>query len=282
MSVTVREITPTDAPECGRIVYAAFASIADKHSFPRDIPNVEMASGFVAAMSANPSYYGVVAESDGRIVGSNFLDQRDAIAGVGPITVDPAFQGQGAGRKLMEAVIERGRGARGVRLVQDAFNTVSMSLYTSLAFEVKEPLALMTGRPFSKPAPSALVREMRESDIAECAGLCRRVHGFDRANELRHAVEHLQPRVVVRAERVVGYCTSPTFWIVNHGVAETEIDMQCLLSSAVQDEPLSLLVPTRQSWLFRWALQQGLRVVKPLTLMAMGEYHEPRGPFFPS
>jgi hypothetical protein len=47
----------------------------------------------------------------------------------------------------MEAVIERERGPAGIRLVQDAFNMCSLSLYASLEFEVKEPLALVQGRP---------------------------------------------------------------------------------------------------------------------------------------
>jgi hypothetical protein len=34
--------------------------------------------------------------------------------------------------------------------------------------------------------------------------------------------------------------------------------------------------------LFRWCLREGLRVAKPMTLLAMGEYHEPRGAWLPS
>ena len=36
----------------------------------------------------SPGFYAVAAESDGREVGSNCLDERSAIAGVGPITVE--------------------------------------------------------------------------------------------------------------------------------------------------------------------------------------------------
>ena len=42
----------------------------------------------------HPSIWGVVAEIGGRIVGSNFLDERDPIRGVGPITVDPKARTQ--------------------------------------------------------------------------------------------------------------------------------------------------------------------------------------------
>ena len=63
-------------------------------------------------------------ENAGRIVGSNCLDERSTIAGVGPITVDPSAQNLGVGRKLMQAVMDRAvaRGAAGTRLVQAAFH----------------------------------------------------------------------------------------------------------------------------------------------------------------
>jgi hypothetical protein len=70
---------------------------------------------------------------------------------------------------------------------------------------------------------------------------------------------------------------------MNHGVAEDEEDMKELLlgAAAAIDEPLAFLVPLR-SGLFRWALEEGLRLVKPMNLMALGDYQEPRGSWFPS
>ena len=38
----------------------------------------------------------------------------------------------------MEAVIERGRERPGIRLLQDGFHMRSLSLYTSLGFDVKD------------------------------------------------------------------------------------------------------------------------------------------------
>jgi predicted N-acetyltransferase YhbS len=72
---------------------------------------LEAAAGMMGAWIPHPSIWGVVAERDGRIVGSNFLDERDPIRGVSPISVDPEGQDAGVGRRLMEAVLERGGGA---------------------------------------------------------------------------------------------------------------------------------------------------------------------------
>lgn len=69
------------------------------------------------------------------------------IRGVGPITVDPTVQTRGVGRQLMRAVIDCGADGAGVRLLQDAFNTRSMGLYTDLTdlgFVTREPIALVT------------------------------------------------------------------------------------------------------------------------------------------
>jgi hypothetical protein len=75
---------------------------------------------------------------------------------------------------------------------------LSISLYASLGFEVKEPLLLMRGKPTSKPRLGVEVRPLNAQDLDECAALCRKVHGFNRLNELRDALEALSPLVALR------------------------------------------------------------------------------------
>jgi hypothetical protein len=53
---------------------------------------MEVATGLVSMLLANPGFYGIVAEENGQIVGSNFAGHRSSIAGIGPISVDPASQ----------------------------------------------------------------------------------------------------------------------------------------------------------------------------------------------
>ena len=83
MAVTIREAAAADAGECGRIIHAAFAAIAHQHNFPPDFPSVEVATDVAAMLIGHPGFYGVVAEEGGRIVGSNFMDRRSPIAGIG-------------------------------------------------------------------------------------------------------------------------------------------------------------------------------------------------------
>ncbi|HJR89819.1 MAG TPA: GNAT family N-acetyltransferase [Aeromicrobium sp.] len=280
---TLREVESADAEACARICFDAFGGFHDHHRFPRDFPVPEAAAQLMGMFIPHPSIWGVVAETDGKVVGSNFLDERDPIRGVGPITVDPEAQEAGIGRRLMMAVIERGEGAPGIRLLQDSFNMRSLSLYESLGFDVKEPVAVMSGKPRSAPAEGIDVRPLDEGDLEQCEALCARIHGFERTNELRDAIQGMAPFVAVRDGRVTAYASSVTFWPLNHGVAESDEDMQALLlgASAALEEPIALLVPLRSD-LFRWCLAEGLRLVKPMNLMALGEYKEPQGSWFPS
>ncbi len=286
MNVKIRHASSADATAGGRIIYNAFKGIADRHGFPPGFHSVEAAIRVVSFFINHPSIFSVVAERDGQVVGTSFLDERGAIRGVGGVAVDPPLQGQGIGRRLMEAMLERARGSAGIRLVQDAFNTLSLSLYASLGFEVREPLVSIMGKPKSQPPLGVPVRPLTRADLEECAALCERVQGFERTNELTDALDApnvCSPFVALREGRIVAY-TYVFLQNPQHGVAETEEDMQALILriGAMSAEPFFFLLPIRQASFFRWCLREGLRVIKPQMLMAIGAYQEPRGCYFPS
>ena len=284
MNIAIRPAVADDAQACGRIIYDAFKGITDRHGFPPHFATVEVAIKRANFCINHPAIFGVVAETDGQVVGSNFLDERDPIRGLGPITVDAQVQARGAGRRLMAAVLDRARGAAGVRLVQDSFNMLSISLYASLGFEVKEPLLLMSGKPNDKPSPGVEVRPLKSEDLDECAELCKRVHGFERRNELKDALQSLSPLIALREDHVVAYAVAVTSSSRNHAVADTDEDMQALLlgAAAINAEPLSFLLPVRQASFLRWCLSEGLRAVMPMTLMAKGKFQKPEGCYLPS
>lgn len=285
MNITIRPATDNDAGACGRICYDGFRGVSERHGFPPIFPSVEVAAQRVDAFIRHPSVFGVVAETgDGSIVGFNFLSERDPIWAVGPIVIDPAAQGRGIGRKLMEAVLKRARGARGVRLIQDSFNVQSLSLYASLGFDAQEILVVLSGASASEPPSSWEVRSLTASDMAGCENLHKSIHGYTRTNELRDALATGTPVVALREGRIRAYMAAPAIWLANHSVAETEEDMQALLLGAtrITKQQTSFLVPIRHAALFRWCLTQGFRAIRPMTLMTIGEYDEPRGSYFPS
>jgi GNAT superfamily N-acetyltransferase len=281
-TVTVRRATPEDAEACGRICYDAFRTINAEHNFPCDFTGPEMAVGLLAMMFGSPGHYCVVAESDGRVLGSNALYEGAVIAGVGPVSIDPAVQNRGVGRMLMQAVMDRAaeRGAAGVRLVQAAFHNRSLSLYSSMGFDVREPLTCLQGTARERTVAGCSVRKAAAEDAAACNALSRRVHGFDRAGELEHGIAQGSARVLERGGRITGYTSVLGFF--GHATAETNVDLQALIAAAESFAGPGILLPMRNAELFRWCLGNGLRVVQPMTLMSLGLYNEPAGAWLPS
>ena len=280
--VVVRTAVAKDSEVCGQICYDAFSAINAAHGFPCDFPGSDVTTGLLAMMFSSPDFYCVVAESDSRILGSNALDERCIIRGVGPITIDPTAQNLRIGRKLMQAVIDRANesGAAGIRLVQAAFHNRSLSLYTSLGFDVREPLSCMQGRTRERSISGCAVRAAQPADQDACNALSRQVHGFDRGVELRQAIQQGTAAVVERGHRITGYTTNLALF--GHSTAETNLDMQALIASAESFGGPGILVPSRNSGLLRWCLENGLRVVQPMTLMSTGLYNEPSGAWLPS
>jgi predicted N-acetyltransferase YhbS len=282
MTVSIREARADDATESGRICYEAFHAIATAHNFPPDLPAVQVGVGLVSSLIGRPDVYGVVAELDGRVVGSNFLAEGNAISGVGPITVDPTVQNRGVGGRLMQAVIDRSaaKGFAGTRLVQAGYHTRSLSLYAKLGFDVREHLSCMQGPAINQTIDGYAVRTATPEDIGACNTLCTAVHGFAREGELREAVAVGLARVVERNGRITGYTPQIAFFA--HATTETTDDLEALIAAAPAFPGPGFLVPSRNGALMRWCLAKGLRVTQSMTLMSMGLYSEPQGAWLPS
>jgi predicted N-acetyltransferase YhbS len=282
MPITIRPATPADAASAGQICFDAFHTISGAHNFPPDIPTVEHSIGLITMMFSAPGLYCVVAEDNNRILGSNCLDERSIIHGIGPITVDPTTQNRGVGRLLMQAVLDRSAAQRaaGVRLVQAAFHSRSLSLYTTLGFDVREPLACMQGRTLTRAIPGCTVRPAIAADLPACNALSVAIHGFDRSADLAQSIERGSAVITERNGRITAYATTIGFF--GHATAETTPDLCALIASADTFAGPGILVPTRNAALFRWCLANGLRVTQPMTLMSLGLYNSPAGAFLPS
>jgi predicted N-acetyltransferase YhbS len=282
IAVNLRNGMPADAEDLGVICYEAFKRIAEQHRFPPDFPSPAVAADLMRMMLSRNDIHAVVAERDGRLIGSNFLWEGGTVAGIGPITIDPEVQNGSIGRSLMEAVLGRARwqGIASVRLVQAAYHARSLSLYTKLGFVVREPLAVLQGPALSLPVDGFEVRPGTEADIDAASELCRRVHGHDRAPELRDAVRQGTATVVEQEGRLTGYATGIGFF--GHAVGETADDLKALIGAAGGYDGPGFLIPMRNTEVFRWCLEKGLRVVQPMTLMTLGPYKEPDGAFLPS
>ena len=260
----------------------AFKAICVAHSFPPDFPSPEVASGLLSMLLTHPHFYSVVAEVEGGVVGSNFLDERSCIAGVGPITVDPTGQNRGVGGLLMQDVLDRAarQQAAGVRLLQSSFHNRSLCLYTKLGFRTREPVSILQGKPLGQKFSGYEVRPATVADVPACNRICLQIHGFDRAGELRDAINEKAASVVEHLGSVTGYTTGLAFF--GHSAAETNRDLMALIAAAPAFGGPGFLLPTRNHEVFKWCLEAGLKLVFQMTLMTIGLYNEPTGAYMPS
>ncbi len=282
MNLTLRRGKLEDAKLCGAICYEAFKTIAEAHHFTPDFPSVDVPVELLTWMLGHAGFYAVVAELGGKVVGSNFLDERNCIAGVGPITVDPSVQHKTIGRQLMEDVHHRAaqKSFPGVRLIQAGYHMRSLSLYAKLGYDVREPLACLQGPAINDVMAGYGVRPATPGDLEACNRVCRQVHGHDRGGELLDAVRQGAASVVEHDGRITGYATTLGFF--GHAVGESNSELQALIGAAQTFAGPGFLLPIRNTKLFRWCLQRGLRVTQPMTLMSLGLYNEPAGAFLPS
>jgi predicted N-acetyltransferase YhbS len=277
-----------DVNEVGKIIFDAFTSLANKHHFPSDFPTPNAGVDAASYFLSNPGFYSVVAENNGKIVGSNFLDERsNMVAGVGPITVDPNFQNKGGGRQLMKNVMERAvnKNFPAIRLLQTSYHNRSLSLYTSLGFEIRESISNMQGKPIQKVIPGRSVHMANDSDLKSCNTICKEIHGHDRNGELKESIKQGTAKVVLCGDRITGYTTGLAYF--NHSVGFTNDDIMALIGSSISTTNDSyggpgILIPSRNTQLLRWCLDNGLKLVQQLTLMTIGLYNEPAGSYMPS
>ncbi len=110
--------------------------------------------------------------------------------------------------------------------------------------------------------------------------LCLRVHGHARSVEVSEAIEAGEARVVERLGRITGYTTRINYFA--HSVAETNDDLRALICESADFGTPGFLVPLDNNDLFRWCLEQGLRVFFVTNLMTIGIYQQPEGAWMPS
>jgi N-acetylglutamate synthase-like GNAT family acetyltransferase len=245
MSINLRPATIDDAEACGTICYQAFADLAEKYGSPPSFPSPQIVGERFRETIGHKNIYCVVAENENEILGSNFIDLRSSIAGIGPITVKPDLQSKNLGRRMMQHVLDRAaeQNVAGVRLCQAAYNVHSFSLYAKLGFRTYELLTTMQGKPLDMAFPGYDVRPATANDLPACDRLCQAIHGHDRSGEVLDAISKQAATVVEREGLITGYATPIAF--TGHAVAETNEDLMALIGAAQEFRGQGILIPAR-------------------------------------
>lgn len=280
-------------PELGRICYEAFSALQRRHNAPVDFESAQEGRMIINLLANRPDYVGVAAIEEDRngrrtLLGSNFLQTADVVCGVGPITVDPRTQSRGVGRALMQHIIKeaRQRDRREVRLFQEAINTTSLSLYTSLGFSWVDSAALMTPPRLEpgEPASDGGVRAVTPADLPAIAELSEATYGYSRAEDAAILLNVPFPGFVrERSGRIVGYLFPS---LLGHAGAERDDDLIAMLTvmgRQLSGPPAKFICPLSEVDLFRALLSRGARVLKILNYMSLGgSFTPPRGMWLPS
>ena len=282
MRMELRPVQREDIQTCGKVMYEAFGDISQRHNFPPDFPNPAAAEGLLSDLLDAPAFDAFVAEEEGRILGSIFVSRRSRVGGISVLTIDPKIQDRGVGRRLLQHgmgfLAEQGHTRQ--QIIQVGYHNRSLCLYAKSGFIASELLSNMTGKPIRANIPSHTVRRASETDAQACNVLCRKVHGFDREHEVAHAIARGTAAVVESTGRITGYTTGVGF--VGHGVGETNEDLKALITSADSFTGPGILIPTGNGELFRWCLENGLRVVQQMTLMDTHPSGPANGVYWPA
>jgi GNAT superfamily N-acetyltransferase len=267
LRMELRVVQMDDLQICGKVMYDAFTEIAQRHNFPPDFPSPAVAEELLLNMLIAPAFDAFVAEEEGQILGSIFVSRRARVGGISVLTIHPKVQNRGIGRWLLQHgmgfLVKQGHTRQ--QIIQVGYHHRSLCLYAKSGFIASELLSTMTGKPIKIGSPSRTVRKATDSDAHDCNALCKKVHGFDREQEVTYAIARGTATVVESHGRITGYSTGVGF--VGHGVGETNGDLKALIASADSIAGPGILIPTGNGELFRWCLDNGLRVVQQMTLM---------------
>lgn len=163
--------------------------------------------------------------------------------------------------------------------LQAGYHSRSLCLYAKLGFIATDLLSTMTGAPIKAVIPGRVVRPATRDDAAACNSLCRQVHGFDRPGEVAAAIAQGIAAVAESDAGISGYTTGVGF--TGHAVGASNDDLKALLASVHAFSGPGVLIPTTNGELFKWCLDNGLRVTQQLTLMDTRPSGPPSGSYWP-
>ncbi len=180
---------------CAAVMHSSFSRFGRSVSQPSDFPTPDAGCGFIGFYVSRPDCLHLMAvrrsadssvenfvEGVGEVLGMAMMDCGDEAAGLGPVAVSPAAQGQGAGRELMLRCLAEAKRRRiaSTRLIAVVANITSFSLYHSLGFRVHEYMVEVHSHVSAvhykqlsdeMRAASISVRPMQRDDIAACSQL---------------------------------------------------------------------------------------------------------------
>jgi GNAT superfamily N-acetyltransferase len=215
----------------------------------------------------------VVALDDaGLLLGAAFFHPRETHVGVGIVSVSPSAFGQGVARAMMEEIIRAADGMP-LRLVSNAMNIDSFSLYTRLGFVPQMLLQSMTMQVPEEgfPGMGSRVRPATAADVVAIADLEFRLNGIRKEKDYRYFIENQAGcwRLVVIEKsdgNLAGFLAAsvlPAEIMLGQGVAEDEETMRelmiGLMDQSFRGNSVAFIIPSKATLLVLQAYAWGAR-----------------------
>jgi predicted N-acetyltransferase YhbS len=217
---------------------------------------------------------GIVAERDGRIIGTVMAWRYgEDFATLGMVIVANAAQGQGVGRKLMEAMLHRLQG----RAVVLNATAAGLPLYKTLGFvetdTTHQHQATAASIPPANATPVERVRALGPDD--HLGDLYSRASGMDRAALLDRLAARARTAVLTRDDQPVGFAQSRRFgrgWLIGPVVAPDQIGAKALIlhELGAHAGAFCRMDVTGDSGISEWLEEIGLPGVDTVMTMTLG------------
>lgn len=238
MKALIRNMTKADIDPVGEILYQSFSAGASKHGYVPKMQRVEVGKSWAWALLHYGSNELLIAEMENSIAGMCCLSPRGDLGGVGPVVVNPDFQGRRVGSQLMDVLLERAGTLQSLRLIQEAFNPASFSLFYSHNFMPVTTLLdlFREGEAGQRSEPCDYVAEMTEKDIKAVCEYDNPRSKSDRRKDLAYYVKWGKVFVFRHQSEIRGFLAClPGSGSVQLGplLAEGEEEASCLFQHAV-------------------------------------------------
>lgn len=257
-----RLMRPEDAEELTALLAAAFGN-------PRFGPTV-------ARLSRLPNAAVHVLEADGAVRAAAAVVDYGRAAYLGIVGTDPAMQGRGFGRRIVEAALAPVPADRVILL--DA-SPSGAPLYEKLGFvDVDQSVVLEAAGPVPAPAVPGLA-PLQEADLPDIIAYDAAVFGADRASGIGALFhEHPGGGMVCRdGGRVVGYGLRQPDRIgpVLAEAPETAAAIVAALSARAPDGPVTITVPSSHAAMLDYLHRRGVAELRRLRHMRRGGDRHP-------
>lgn len=284
MACTVRPATARDIDRAGDVNFQAFQHVALTHGQIPTVTTPGDSRGYLKHLLTFDGLGGLVAEVDGEVMGVAWVHPRGPVATIGPIAVDPAAQGQGIGRQLLERSLAiAGSGVPQVRLVHESFNARSLGIYLRAGFRVVAPLLDLERTPTvalepSPPASNMALRAATTADRARLTARDGRAFGAPRPQSVDLYIERGVVQVAERGSQLAGYAFGIGFKRIAYLGAASADDPDTLLALATtvtatlheRGQTVRTLVPATDRRLVDGLLAAGFRVARACHYMVRG------------